>query len=89
LTDASASGLGIVLEQGGHVIAYASQVLSPAEKNNSVIQRECLAVLYGVKQFQHYLLGYNQITDHALLQWVSGQKMEGLLARWALALQRV
>lgn len=38
LTDGSASGLGVVLEQGGHVIAYASRVLSPAEKKYSVIQ---------------------------------------------------
>ena len=89
LTDASASGLGVVLEQGDHDIAYASRVLSPAEKNYSVIQRECLVVLYGVKQFRHYLLGrsFNLITDHAPLQWLSGQKMEGLQARWALALQ--
>ena len=45
--------------------------------------------MYGVKQFCHYLLGrsFNLITDHAPLQWLSGQKMEGLLARWALALQ--
>lgn len=38
LTDGSASVLGIVLEQGGHVIAYASRFLSPAEKKYSVIQ---------------------------------------------------
>ena len=89
LTDASASGLGAILEQGGQVIAYASRALSEAEKNYSVIQRECLAIMYGVKQFRHYLLGrsFNLITDHAPLQWLSGQKMEGLLARWALALQ--
>ena len=27
------------------------------------------------------------LTDHAPLQWLSSQKMEGLLARWALAFQ--
>ncbi len=27
------------------------------------------------------------MTDHAPLQWLSSQKMEGLLCRWALALQ--
>ena len=27
------------------------------------------------------------LTDHAPLQWLSAQKMEGLLCRWALALQ--
>ena len=47
-TDASAVGVGAVLEQDGHVIAYASQSLTPAERNYSVIQRECLAVVYGI-----------------------------------------
>ena len=27
------------------------------------------------------------VTDHAPLQWLCAQKMEGLLARWALAIQ--
>lgn len=88
-TDASATGIGAVLEQSGHVIAYASRTLTGSEKNYSVIQRECLAVVYALKQFRHYLLGrpFAIVTDHAPLQWLSAQKMEGLLARWALAIQ--
>ena len=88
-TDASATGLGVVLEQGDRVIAYASRTLTTAEKNYSVIQRECLAIIFALKQFRHYLLGrrFTLLTDHAPLQWLAGQKMEGLLARWALAMQ--
>ena len=88
-TDASAVGLGAVLEQNGRVIAYASRSLTSSEKNYSVIQRECLAAVYGTKQFCHYLLGrhFQLITDHATLKWLSAQKMKGLLARWALAMQ--
>ena len=88
-TDASATGIGAVLEQCGHVIAYTSRALSEPEKNYSVIQKECLAVVHSLKQFRHYLLGrkFSIITDHAPLQWLSAQKMEGLLARWALAIQ--
>ena len=88
-TDASALGLGAVLEQGGHVIAYASRVLTKAKANYSVIQRECLAVVYGIRQFRHYLLGrsFQLWTDHKPLQWLSEQRMEGMLCRWALALQ--
>ena len=56
-TDASATGIGADLEQDGHVIAYTSRVLSSSERNYSVIQRECLAVIYALKQFRHYLLG--------------------------------
>ena len=88
-TDASAVGLGAVLEQDGHVIAYASRSLTSPERQYSVIQRECLAVIYALKQFRHYLLGrtFHLVTDHAPLQWLSAQKMEGMLCRWALVMQ--
>ena len=88
-TDASAVGLGAVLKQDGHVVAYASRSLTTPEQQYSVIQRECLAVIYALKQFRHYLLGryFKIVTDHAPLQWLSAQKMEGMLCRWALAIQ--
>ncbi len=76
-TDASAVGLGVVLEQNGHVIAYASRILTPSECNYSVIQKECLALVYGMKQFRHNLFvrHFTVLVDHAPLQWLSGQKM--------------
>ena len=81
-TDASNTGIGAVLEQDGHV----SRTLSSTERNYSVIQQECLAIIFALKQFRHYLLGckFLLLTDHSPLQWLSSQKMEGLLARWAL-----
>lgn len=88
-TDASAGGLGAVLEQNKKVIAYASRVLTKPERNYSLIQRECLAIIFALKQFRYYLLGrpFILFTDHAPLQWLSSQKMEGLLSRWALVMQ--
>ena len=88
-TDASATGIGAVLEQNKHVIAYASRTLSAVERNYSIIQKECLAIVFALKQFRHYLLGraFKLIMDHAPLQWLFCQKMEGQLARWALAMQ--
>ena len=40
-------------------------------------------------KFRHYLLGrkFHLITDHAQLQWLSSQKMEGMLCQWALVIQ--
>ena len=88
-TDASAFGLGAVLEQDSRVIAYASRTLTKSEQNYSVIQKECLAIVYALKQFRHYLLGrkFHLLTDHAPLQWLGSQKMEGMLCRWALSIQ--
>ena len=71
--------VGAVLEQGGHVIAYASQTLIKSESNYSVIQKENLAAVLGMKQFRHYPLGrpFTLMTDHASLQWLCAQKWKG------------
>ena len=50
-TDARSVSVGAILEQGGCVIAYASRVLNQAEQQYSVIQKECLAIVFALKQF--------------------------------------
>ena len=82
-------GLGEQLKQDGHVITYASRGLNKPEQQCSVIQKECLAVAYALKQFWHYLLGHSsklQRIKHHSNGW-SAQKMESLLCCWALAIQ--
>ena len=68
-----------VLEQGRHVVAYASRTLSSSEKNCSVIQRECLAIIFALKQFRHYLLGckFSLLTDHAPCSGFQVKKWRG------------
>ena len=85
-TDASATGIGAVLEQSGHV-----RTLTGSEKNYSVIQRECLAVVYALKQFRHYLLGrpFAIVTDHAPLQWLSAQKNGRIISKVGIGNTRV
>ena len=94
-TDASDLAIGAILAQLNnegvdHPVAYTSCVLNKHEKNYSVTEKECLAVLHAVKQFRHYVYGthFTVVTDHALLKWLQQLKEpEGRLARWALRLQ--
>jgi hypothetical protein len=56
--DASKQGLGYVLMQGGHVIAYASRQLRKHEQNYPTHDLELAAVIHALKIWRHYLLGH-------------------------------
>ena len=80
-------GLGAVLSQDGdrHVIAYASRVLTKAERQYCATRREMLAVEWAVRYFGAYLWGRCFIirTDHKSLQWLKSFKdPQGQVARW-------
>lgn len=93
-TDASEYGLGGVLLQDHdgklYPVAYASRKLSVAERVYSVIEKECLAIIWALQKFQVYLYGRTFIlqTDHQPLVYLQKAKVSnGRLMRWALHLQ--
>ena len=94
-TDTSNDAIGAVLsqldEQGNErVLAYASRLLSKAERNYCVTRKELLSVVSFTAHFQPYLLGhcFTLRTDHAQLTWLYGVKEpEGQVARWLEQLQ--
>lgn len=93
-TDASDVGLGAVLlqehEDGIFPVAYASRKLSRAERNYSVVERECLAIVWAVAKFYRWLYGRQFVlqTDHRPLTFLDRAKMANArVMRWALALQ--
>ncbi len=71
-------------------VAYASKKLLPCEKAYSGIEREALAIVWGVGKFQTYLYGREFVlqTDHRILTFLKSSKdSNSRVMHWALFLQ--
>ena len=92
-TDASEIGAGVVLTQCiegvEKVIAYGSKRWSRGDSKRSATDRECMAVMWAVNNFQPYLWGrpFTLITDCSALTWLfKSQPLTPKYHRWALRL---
>ena len=55
--DASETGLGATLMQKGQPVAFASRALTPTERNYAHIEKELLAIVFGMEKFNHFTYG--------------------------------
>ena len=93
-SDACADQLGCaLLQEDGegtlHPLGYYSRSLTPAERNYSTTERECLGVVWSILKLRHFLEGQRFLvrTDHQALSWIySTCDSSGRLMRWRLRL---
>jgi hypothetical protein len=70
--DASSQGLGCVLMQDGHVVAYASWQLRKHEVHYLTHDLELADVVHGLRIWRHYLMRKRceLYTDHKSLKYI-------------------
>ena len=76
-TDACGHGIGAVLMQEGHPIAYISRHLKGKQLHLSIYEKELLAVVFAVQKWRHYLLPNHFIikTDQKSLKYLLEQRL--------------
>jgi hypothetical protein len=81
--DASGQGIGCVLMQDGHVVAYASRQLRKHEAHYPTHDLELVAVVHALKIWRHYLMGKRceLYTDYKSLKYIFTQSNQNLRQR--------
>ncbi|WOH09911.1 hypothetical protein DCAR_0729371 [Daucus carota subsp. sativus] len=76
-TDASKKGIGAVLMQRNHPLAFISRSLGPKWQKLSVYEKELLAIVFPVQKWEQYLSDGHFIirTDQKSLKWLLQQKV--------------
>ncbi|KAK1685746.1 hypothetical protein QYE76_046594 [Lolium multiflorum] len=86
-TDACDSGVGAVLMQEGHPIAFLRKPLSVQHKSLSIYEKEFLALIMAVERWRPYLQRGEFVikTDHHNLTYLDEQTLQSPMQRKAMA----
>ena len=96
--DSSSFGVGAILSQiengEERPIAFESATLNQSQRNYSQLDKEALAIIFGVKKFHKYLWGrkFTIFSDHLPLKTIFGEQKKipvmasSRLIRWATTL---
>jgi hypothetical protein len=86
-TDACDTGVGAVLMQQGHPIAYMSKALGVMNQKLSIYEKEFLAVIMAVDKWRQYLQRgpFTILTDHKSLSNLNDQMLTSELQRKAMS----
>ncbi|XP_066380414.1 uncharacterized protein [Miscanthus floridulus] len=76
-TDASDNGIGAVLMQDGHPLAYLSKSLGPKSRGLSTYEKEYMAILLAIQSWRSYLQfqEFVILTDQKSLTQLSDQRL--------------
>ena len=89
--DASQKGLGAALVQDGKPIAFGSKTLTECQSRYSNIEREMLAVVWGIERYHTYLYGraFTVVSDHKPLEIICGKPLRSAPPRLQRMLTKI
>lgn len=82
-TDASKDGLGCVMIQGGHPVAFVSRTLTTSEQKWAQIEKELLVIVFACQRFHYLLYGreFSVESDHKPLQTLFKRDIDDVTMR--------